>query len=359
MTRRCSGLGLAFAICLLRPVHAQDVSLQIANLLDAYARGDHERAVREVAAWPHPTEFRKAFPKAARAWVDQKPAEAAERRADAAGLVLETARERYERSWAAWGEWRPVIEWTRDEMRRGAPSDAERLWYRAAVGLLGRTQFTRDLDDMIVRAWRRFPEDPFFWVAKAIVLANNKSPDIDVDLLAARGTGAIINNGGMRQQARVGLTAARRQVNSAIGQLLPAVTAPDWGDFAEVQIAHRYLMLHEYEKALAQVAKVNGTSTGTASGALTRYLALTCAGMAAEGLGRTDEASEAYSEALHAFAGQSAALRLAVISGAGTAGTDLIQASLGREDTDPFRLLPYGMYMFWPQVTAQLHNALQ
>jgi hypothetical protein len=359
MTRGCSGLGLALAIGLLGPVHAQDVSHQTTDLLDAYARGDHARAVHAVAASLNQAQFRKAFPKAARTWIDQNTNETAQRRAVAAGLVLETARDRYEHSWAAWGEWRSVIEWTRDEMHRGAPSEAERLWYRATVALAGRTQYTRDLDDMIVRAWRRFPEDSFFWVAKAIVLANDKSPDIDVDLLAGRGSGAAINNGGMLHRPTVGLAGARRQLSSAIEELLPAVDAPEWGDFARVQIAHRYLMLHDYDKALVQAAAVGSTSGTTASRALTRYLALTCAGMAAEGLGRADDASAAYREALHAFAGQSAALRLAVITGTDAAGAELIHASLGREDTDPIRLLPYGMYLFWAQTIVQLHEALQ
>jgi hypothetical protein len=243
-------------------------------------------------------------------------------------------------------------------MRRGAPTEAERLWYRAAVALAGRTQYTRDLDDMIVRAWRRFPEDSYFWVAKAIVLANDASPDIDVELLAGRGSGAMVNNGGMLHQDRLGVTRASRQIDSAIAKLLPAVDAPEWGDFAQVQIAHRYLMLHDYEKALAQAAKVEHTSQTTVAGALTRYLALSFAGMAAEGLGRIDDASAAYREALRAFNGQSAALRLGVLSGPDDATTTLVERSLGREDADPIRLLPYGMYMFWPQVIDQLHATL-
>jgi hypothetical protein len=48
-------------------------SPSIPALLDSYSRGDFSGAVRTAASWPDLVSWRKAFPPAARIWIDSVP----------------------------------------------------------------------------------------------------------------------------------------------------------------------------------------------------------------------------------------------------------------------------------------------
>jgi len=137
---------------------------------------------------------------------------------------------------------------------------------------------------------------------------------------------------------------------------------PEVGAEAEAHVSHLHLMLHEWQPALEHAR----TAARLTLDNRPRYLGFLMAGLALEQLGQRDEARSAYQKALDALpTGQTAALLLASLDGAGGAGPQaiatLVRGSLvgpARAD-DPFRLYYYGDYFNWPTYIDQLHEALR
>lgn len=239
-------LGLVLVAGIVSLAQVQDDSVFTAELLESYLHGDYARAIHMGASSTRSSKVGRGFPRVARKWIDAQPDQLSKRRQAAAGLILEIARDRYERDAAAWQDWRAAVEWSREELGRGPASEGERLWDRASVALAGRLRDRSWLDTQIVHAWRRYPEDPFFWVAKAIVLAEKNGDDRDVNVIAQGARYGMSLGAGVVYTDRVGTRAAAAALRSAIKELEPAQGAPEWGAFAEIHIAYRYLMLQAH-----------------------------------------------------------------------------------------------------------------
>jgi hypothetical protein len=371
------GSALVTGIVLVAPLGAgQDRVTPIADLLDAYHRGEFDVAVQAGASRPDLATWRKAFPAAARAWIDQRPQERARRRLVAAGLVLEVARERYERDADIWTEIDDAVEWACAELRREpAPTAGEQAWQRASVALGQRVYgafgpaVQRGVLNHVDDARRRFPSDPRFPLARAVLAAWRS----DRDLAAREGHDRGIPPLGSIDAGQSGFPTAglialdrgvvnvRAESAAAIKSFTPWLRDPEVGAEAELHVSHLFLTQREWASALEHsrlALELPGDNRA-------RYLGFVMAGLALQPLGRGVEAREAYRAALEALpSGQSAALLLATLVDtfeppaeiASLVGHGLAAPIL---QDDPWRLYYYGDYVRWTAYIAQLREALR
>jgi hypothetical protein len=352
---------------------SQGAAERIGELLDAYSRGDYTRAVREGASWRDLRDLRKIYPKAARVWIERVPADVPRRRLVAAGLVLEVVKERYERDWTTWHDARELVEWSCQELRRGPATSGEQAWHRASVALAGRTHDWRWLSGVnpprdesllarpgpttnhLLHAWGRFPTDSFFWVAKAITLADQFNANSDVNYRADRVRSGTSDRGVVLSQLKVGLDSARRESRSAIREFDSVLAGAEWSARAKAHVANLYLMMHDNSSALSYARDAVKEARDRRS----RYLGHFIAGMSLERLGRAQEARATYLDALDAFPGQVAAFRAAVIAGTDAGMSTSLQGALDDGLEDPYHLINYGMYVYWHDLIEAFHRELR
>jgi hypothetical protein len=175
--------------------------LVMSRLLDTYAAGRFDDAVREVAQAPERigVNLRQHWSLEGLAWIDAVPAERSRRLLVAAALALETENLRVER-----GEWgytngEPpctgtcVLDWAQARLVERGPADAaEQAWYLAAASLAGGVRDWRylqrtvppnapptALSGLTERALLRFPGNPQIRLEQAIAASGRFSTTVD------------------------------------------------------------------------------------------------------------------------------------------------------------------------------------
>jgi tetratricopeptide (TPR) repeat protein len=385
VTRASSAIGFAIVLA-ASPLAQRDSWIGIADLLDAYARGEFTSAVKAGAALPELPGWRQSYPRVARAWIDQSvsPSDVSRRRLVAAGLALEVTRERYERDATIWTALRPVVDWTCEELRQEPnPPDGEQAWQRASVALGQRLLNSSWLamgpagGNHLEHAWLRFPHDPRFALA-SLALAT-RSADRDVGQREKRITedkrlvittlppsfgGDRVSGPASGMPSTVRNSDApdpRLESRQAIASFDRLLGHPEVGADAEAHVSHLYLTLHEWKPALEHARNAARLATDTRP----RYLGFLMAGLALEQLGQRDEARISYWQALDSLpTGQTAALLLASLNEDGGTIPQTVAALVSRSlappgRDDPWRLYYYGDYFNWPTYIEQLHEALR
>jgi tetratricopeptide (TPR) repeat protein len=136
---------------------------------------------------------------------------------------------------------------------------------------------------------------------------------------------------------------------------------PVVGAEAEVRIAQLHIDRRDYEAALAHARR----AAEIAKQASTVYIAHFLAGRSLEAQRRPADAARAYEAALNAVPdGQSASLMLAklmVFSSQPAVASTIVERSLDAHpfQDDPWRLFPYGEFMHWPVLIAELRRAIE
>ncbi len=192
----------ALAVPLVRA--APEQVLDLTTLLNGYAAGRHEEAVRAIAAAGDEAAqaLRLDWPVVARRWIDATPEDRRRRMLIAASLALETENLRAERGdWVlntlVCGTYRElavpvqtgagncVLQWAYSVLvERITPDEAERAWLLAAAALAGGVRDRRLLhvppyppatrtqaQGLIDRALSRFPDDAALRLEQAIASA--------------------------------------------------------------------------------------------------------------------------------------------------------------------------------------------
>lgn len=174
--------------------------------------------------------------------------------------------------WPAGAPARRLFEWASDLIRTGPPSEAERLWYLAGMGLLQRTGSSLAMHTLHAR--QRFPDEPRFVLAQALSDEQQFWPE-------ARGTQPF-------SPAATDLFRVQARYRDAAA--LPAVAAE-----ANVRLGHVELRRGRYSEALALF-----DAAGDPPEPWLRYIRYLFMGQAHERSGQLDAAERAYSAAFMA-----------------------------------------------------------
>jgi tetratricopeptide (TPR) repeat protein len=349
-----AAVALAIPLCAAASLQAQ-IAVQassVSTVLDLYAAGRTDEAVRVTASIPNLTQFRVRYILEAPAWIGTGD-HAVRRRRAAAAFVLELTRARLESDWRLL---RDLVEWTCGDLRAaGPPDDFERAWHDAALALAGRARdriwLLGEIPYLPGQKPRRMPErsdSPGHLVHVAERLPDSSSIRLewimawtwgrDREPTRNFGAGGIPVVFGRRERQLDALTALRSLVHD------PAVGAE-----ASLRVAYLEFILGDYPAAHA-------TAAATASVTPTvQYVAHVIAGRALDQMQQADAARQAYERALAALpAGESASLALAAIRFAGDDRADistLMDRALVRmrDGDDPWRLFLYGSFRYWPE----------
>jgi Flp pilus assembly protein TadD len=337
-------------------------------LLDRYERGAHESVLRELISDGDPLAIKKDLEKLGPAWTRAGgPNQVRRRRLVAATFALEAA---YPHFWPE--DVDPLVEWGCQLLRQDAkPDDTEHLWLLASVAILERARDDGKLwrrsepadplslrtlpaprsRDHVAHALQRFPDDPRFRLAEAMmaeVSADTELPrDADwvkTDLLSKGSDEAI----------------RRSRAQTAIQMFEKLVDTPPVRAEAELRSGYLWLTLHEPAMARTHFARAADSSDRFVA-----YLANFLGGRASDLLGRPAESEAQYRAALAVIPhAQSAATALAAnlfLHGrpdeAFTVTQDVLSAR-PRPD-DPWNLFGYGDFRFMPTYIAHLREAIQ
>ena len=356
--------------------------LVLSQVLDTYAAGRFDDAVREVAQAGDTIgrNLRAHWSLEGRAWIDAAPAaEHSRRLLVAAALAFETETVRVER-----GDWNFVVgdppcggpcalDWAQSMLVERGPADAaEHAWYLAVASLAGGVRDWRYLQrapppnprpdappnvpprpgwpapppilpGLTERALLRFADDPSLRLEQAMAAAGRFSTTVDGGRLTTDPGNIVITMGGPGAGMRSTSALAPRE---AAANMLDALVAdPIAGAEAQMRLGYLRWTLGDdpaAKRALQQAAE------RSAKDADVQYLARFLLGWIALQAGQADAAVPELEAALRARPdSQSAALALATLDlQRGEAGKayDTARASLDHRNTDddPWRLFLYG-----------------
>jgi hypothetical protein len=336
-------LGMLAVAAATRPVLAtqipkEDPSLsRLAGLLNEYAAGGSDPLASPARFVEDLRLSGKDWRSFVEVWVRRDgDVQAPHRRRIAASLVLEligAARVEEQAGLTS------ILAWAADLVTTDAPSEAERLWHHAAIGL---AQGMRNWSVLsISRARGRFPEDRRLAFAELQVLALQS-------VAPWRGWAGTVDSA---------------VTNYRVDRFLERAT----GFFADPQIggeAHLWsglLLLLNQQKGAAAMAQFS--AAGNDPDPFVAYLARYSAGRLQEARGATGPSEAAYRGALAVWPrAQSASLSLASLLFAGGRPDEAYQlvADAYREPTvaDPFREYGFGQHRRVDRAMAELRKEL-
>jgi hypothetical protein len=364
---------------------AQPTPLDIYGLLDQYARGDRDGAVKAVvnAGPPLARAWRAALVSTGHAWVHRTPEDLSRRILNAAAFALEFEAIRAEK-----GEWgvigpdtcagRCAIEWACTILRaRGDADEAERLWHRATFALAGGvrdwtflltplsapTPRTRQ-SGHVLHVLSRLPDDPHARLTQAIAIASRHiiADEMDAPRTGERSAPAMTMTVTIRSPVAAELIGNRLQLSAEYGrqQLTGLIDHDVVGPEARMRLGYLYFRSNLYEPAIT----VEREAAEAAADPDLKYVSYFIAAQAAQALGALVDAEDLYGKALEARPGsQSASIALAALlflRGEASDAYDAIERTRAERphDDDPWRMFLYGSYPKLPELIAQLRKAL-
>jgi tetratricopeptide (TPR) repeat protein len=338
-------------------------------LIDTYASGRYDQAVKEAVGIDDLGPVRRQFVQEVPLWIAGDPSRAARRRAAAAGFLLDLTAARLE---ADWGRLLDLVEFTCAQMRlSGAPTPFERAWDEASIALASRARARLWLlgeyatlphqkpvnrpppkpgespsPKHLIHVMERFPGDPQFRLAQVVAWTwgRDDEPIRNVETRRDRSIGPLL-----RQPQFDAITGLEPLTHE------PSVAAEAWVRTGLLQFAagDHTAAVRAYDSALA---------VGT--GPSMKYVAQFSAGRAFEALGQPEDAIRSYTRALEVIPdAESATVALASLQ----FSRDEREAAVARLDrtfgprttnTDPGRMIGYGSFIRWPELQAAMRAEL-
>ncbi len=337
-------------------------------LLDQYEAGQHASVARQLMGVTDVAAFKKDLERFAPAWTQAAgAAQVRRRRLVAATVALEAATMHF---WPE--EVDPLIEWGCQLLRKDAePDEPEHLWQLAAVAVFGRARDDGKLViqagpgaplgslkrpapravDHIAHALQRFPNEPRFRLAQAMLAAvsADSEPSRDVEWLPTE------------QLPKNADEAVRRaRAMRAIQLFDPLRAVPELGAEAEVRMGYLYLTLHEPKTAITHFAAARDSRD-----AFVAYLSRFLEGRASGMLGQHADADALYRLALtvipHALSASEALAADAFLTGKADEAYAITADALSarpRPD-DPWNEFGYGDLRLIPDLMTRLREALR
>jgi Tfp pilus assembly protein PilF len=316
----------------------------IVSILDAFDRGEYEAFDTRLrdALRQDPSSlnaFAAFIEKDSDGWISSGPPVARERRrVIVAAVAMEAANLGGLRDWSSA---RALLEWASTLLQKNQQRlAAERIWRRAAIGLIEGASDTASLKSQVARALERFPEDHQFVLARGVMSELHTWPDL-----------------------RDGRTPRQRDSvasDTAVTDLTEATSFEDTRAEAEVRLGYLSLRNGTPEEALRQLRDAVSATRDR----FFQHLAHLFEGRALEVLNRPDEALAAYRAAIAATPGQTAELALAAAlfrqghtADAATIAEASAQASFDR--VDPWDFYGKGEARHWAAIADELRRDLQ
>jgi len=350
--------------------------LVVAQLLDTYAAGRFDEAVREVTQvdLELAVNLRQHWRLDAQPWIDAVPEQRNRRLLVAASLVLEIENATVERG--AWGtnNGEPfcngacALDWAQAALvQRTAPDAAERAWYLATAALAGGVRDWRYLQralpptappgvlpGLTERALARFPGDPQLRLEQALASAGRFNTTVDGGRLTNDPSGLSITMMGPPRGLGPAATPTLPPRELAMQLLTALVPDAVVGPEAAMRLGYLQWVLGDDTSALRSL---RNAAERAAAGSDLRYLSRFLLGWVAMQAGDAAAAIPELKAALVARPdSQSAALALATLElqrGEASTAYDTARASIDHRNTDddPWRLFLYGHH---PQLAARI-----
>lgn len=337
---------------------APDAEFQASASLEHYARGEFNVALATLLENRSLADVVRSFREAATSWLmNQQNPERERRLTVIAALTLELVKKGVESTPSDYNTVRPLIEWTCKLLSQEQPSESERLFNLAVVGLL---QAARDDLTLINHgvnlsashlhhASTRFPAESRFRLAWAT--APHAAQVISSRPVAP---GFLLNEGSLEADPshadanldKVGASLASLGADRSVG--------------SEARL-RRGVLLMERDRHQAAVSDLQ---VAAASDDLyVRYVALLMLGVAAEREGQIGSAIDRYREAYSVSPASSAAIAWAnalARQGRGASASEVIDgwAAVGPR-RDPWRDYSYRDYRLFPQYLTQLRSLIR
>jgi tetratricopeptide (TPR) repeat protein len=351
------GLFVILEIPVSVPTTAQQPSV-IIEILNRYERGDLFVALETSDLDMLADELVAHGEK----WANAAGRDAAPRRrliAATFGLEVASARFREE-----WGNVRHVIEWGCRLVRRGPPSEGERLWHLASVsliegagdtGLLMAPGRRPGLTNHLSHAHSRFPADIRFPFSDAV--AHERGVDERGRDEPWEPDAALKRRAPFESRAELELL-RRENTRRYLERLRQVQADPTVGVEAQLRAGRLLHILHESAQAITAFNEVLKRSDDP----FFVHLAHLFSGRSYEQLEERDRASTAYRQALEAVPGaQAASMHLAALLAADGRPTEayaVMKSSFALQPRDPWRVYGYGSFRFWPQYMAALRREI-
>jgi tetratricopeptide (TPR) repeat protein len=359
---------LACGVVAFSTAEAQVGGVNLTSLLDAYYTGNYDEAVAKAAALPDLGPLRLRFVQDTPAWINADPAKIDQRRAAAAGFLVELTGARLE---SDWGRLSDLIEWTCAQiLRAGPPTAFERRWHMATTALAGRARVRLWLlgpyarlphqkplnrkpqkDDPpsprhLLHAIERFPDDPEFQLARVVAWTWGR----DSEPIRNRGTDWRDNPNLQSRPAQL----------EAVTAFLPLLEIPAVAAEAHLRTGMIFVTVGDHAAALRSFE----AAQPVAQTSQLRYLSHFLAARSLEVLQRPDDAMAQYQRALDILPGaESGTIALASLlftRDQADASISMINTSFEKHNTaaDPGRLVGYGFYLHWPEIKAAMRAEL-
>jgi tetratricopeptide (TPR) repeat protein len=322
-------------------------------LLNRYERGEFDAVVETFQKLAAVEPLRKDLERTGVTWADSAGAgDVARRRLVAATMALEFANARMDDEWQTL---RSLVEWGCALLRRGPPSESERIWQEASIAVAGGA-----FDDALLfspetglksydhqsHASKRFPADARIAFAAQFAVRAMPHP------------GGLTLRGGIEPD----VDAPKRDPSTwslrepAVRKLTALFDNPEVGAEAAIRAGHLQMINLRLDEALVSFdTAITHSRTGYAT-----YLAHFLRGRTLERMNRLDEAERAYALAAaavpHAQSAVLADASLLMRAGRTTEANEMVAASFAvrPRPRDPWRLFPAGEYYRWPELIAVL-----
>lgn len=327
------------AFAMSRPQPEASVT-PIAELLDAYDAGRFDAVEQMVGAIPDLAKFSIDLQRAAAPWIRAAAPEGAQRRRLIAAAVALEAAGVHIRQWPAGRE---LLAWGSSIPRQGPPTEAEHLWYLAAVAL---AQGAYDSSTVVSDAVQRFPAEDRFHLAGAIARELSSWRLVQHAQIAPRGFGG---------------KSVQTILRDVVKAFEPLLARPSIRAEVHLRLGQTYLRLDQPKQALEHLDRVEPL----AKDPFLRFLANYFSGKAHEASRDAAGAEAAYRRALAIVPrAQSASFAYAALAfdrDARDESHGVIEAALSgpAPATDPWREYQAADFRFWTPFLELVRRGLR
>jgi tetratricopeptide (TPR) repeat protein len=329
----------ACCLLVLTPAERQTAApaAPVVELLDAYDAGRFETVEKLVAAIPDLAKFSADLQQASASWVTAGAAERPQRRRlIVAAIALEAAGVHIQQ----WLAGRKLLVWAADLARRGPPTEAEHLWYLAAVAL---AQGAYDPSPLVADAAMRFPSEDRFHLAAAI---------------ARETTSWRLVHYAQRNGDK---NAGRGILRDLVKAFEPLLARPSIRAEVHLRLGHTFLRLDQPKVAFEHLERV----APLAKDPFLRYLGNYLSGKAREALKDGAGAAAAYRRALEIVPrAQSASFAYAALAFDRDARDEahaVVESAISSETRadDPWRVYQAADFRFWTAFVELVRRGLR
>jgi tetratricopeptide (TPR) repeat protein len=328
----------------------------IAELLDAYDAGRFDTVDKGIAAIPDLPKFSVDLQLAARPWVSAGgPERAQRRRLIAAAVALEAAGAHMH----AWFAGRELLAWGAALARQGPPTDAERVWYLAAVGI---AQGAYDTAPFISAAAPKFPVEARFHTVSLVSDAVLRFPVEDRFHLAGAIARELASWRAVQFAPRLN---PRNDGKNILRELVkafePLLARASIRAEVHLRLGQTYLRLGQPKAALEHLERV----VPLAKDPFLRYLANYMSGKAREAMADAAGAEADYRRALEIVPrAQSASFALAALAfdrDARDQAHALVESAISGQTMapDPWRAYQAADFRFWTSFAELVRKGLR